>query len=68
MSKKYPGDEPGCLSEYGLKTLKMERKRGESYNTKPSSHTGEYRSYEDYLESGGPVDPCDDAIWLNDEA
>ena len=29
---------------------------------------GVYRSKEEYLASGGPVDPCDDALWLHDEA
>ena len=29
---------------------------------------GEYRTYEEYQASGGPVDPCDDALWLNDQA
>lgn len=28
---------------------------------------GVYRSYEDYLESGEPVDPADDALWLHDQ-
>ena len=27
---------------------------------------GVYRSYSDYLRSGEPVDPCKDALWLND--
>ena len=27
---------------------------------------GVYRSYSDYLISGEPVDPCKDALWLND--
>ena len=28
--------------------------------------SGVYRSYSDYLRSGEPVDPCKDALWLND--
>ena len=27
---------------------------------------GVYRSYSDYLRSGGLVDPCEDALWLDD--
>lgn len=28
---------------------------------------GVYRTYEEYLESGEPIDPCDDALWLHDQ-
>lgn len=31
------------------------------------SYSGDYRSREDYESSGGPVDPCDDALWLHDQ-
>ena len=53
------------LSEYGLSHM-----RGcgsDSYNRNYTTHTGEYRTYEEYLESGGPVDGCDDALWLHDQ-
>ncbi len=29
--------------------------------------SGVYRSYEEYLESGEEIDPCDDALWLHDQ-
>ena len=29
---------------------------------------GVYRSYGEYLESGDPIDPAKDALWLHDEA
>ncbi len=39
----------------------------EGYDPEDDDDPGVYRSYEDYLASGGPVDPCDDALWLHDQ-
>ena len=36
------------------------------FDTDDHDDPGVYRSYSDYLRSGGPVDPCADALWLND--
>ena len=39
----------------------------EDMGEEEESDPGVYRSYEDYLMSGGPIDPCDDALWLHDQ-
>lgn len=48
--------------------MEYERARKEEgYESEDDEDPGVYRSYEDYLASGGPVDPCDDALWLHDQ-
>ena len=63
MKKKDNDEDP--RSDYGRSHMKGWI-RG-SYNDNKKTNTGEYRSHEDYVESGGPVDPCDDALWLHDQ-
>ena len=43
----------------------LEQNQGEDYDYEFGG--GEYRTYGEYLASGGPVDPCSDALWLHDQ-
>ena len=44
-----------------IKGFNAERIKTEDIN--PSS----VGTYEEWVESGEPIDPCDDAIWLHDD-
>lgn len=58
-------EELDVLSDFGKKNMTGWQR--DSYNVNRQSNVGEYRSREDYEASGGPVDPCADALWLHDQ-
>ena len=51
-----------------MRSRKNEYENDYDYEEDMDENPGVYRSYEEYLESGGPIDPASDALWLHDEA
>lgn len=57
-----------CKDEFEEEYEDRYRSVDEDFELDEEESSGPYRTYDEYLASGGPIDPAADALWLHDQA